>query len=118
MEKGSLKTRKMSNSLKIVLIVAGTALTVGILMFVIARTTLRDSLLKIDREETLNVAKMAAKSIDGDVFEKVAASGYGEDYDVLHEQLSCFLKIFPIFFQAKLPSEKTAIFRNMIRRSQ
>ncbi len=89
---GKMKTRKMSNSFKVSLMVALTALCVGILMYIISDQMLYKSLLELNRNETLDVAKMAANNIDGDQFERVIRDGYGPDYDEIHAELSGFLE--------------------------
>lgn len=87
-----MKTRKMSNSFKVTLMITLTALGVGLLMFFISHKMLFNSLLTQNRNETLDVAKMAANNIDGDQFERVVKNGYGSDYDVIHKELSGFLE--------------------------
>ncbi len=87
-----MKTRKMSNSFKVTLMITLTALGVGFLMFFISHKMLFNSLLTQNRNETLDVAKMAANNIDGDQFERVVNNGYGSDYDVIHKELSGFLE--------------------------
>ncbi len=87
-----MKTRKMSNSFKVTLMITLTALGVGFLMFFISHKMLFNSLLTQNRNETLDVAKMAANNIDGDQFERVVKNGYGSDYDVIHKELSGFLE--------------------------
>jgi methyl-accepting chemotaxis protein len=82
----------MSNSFKVTLMITLTALGVGFLMFFISHKMLFNSLLTQNRNETLDVAKMAANNIDGDQFERVVNNGYGSDYDVIHKELSGFLE--------------------------
>ncbi len=104
-----MKTRKMSNSFKVTLFVAGTALVVGLLMYLIARMMLHDALLEFNRNETLDVAKMAANNIDGDQFERVLRDGYGEDFEAIKDELSGFLEgetVLYVYTYAKDPSGK------------
>ncbi len=92
MKVNKIKTRKMANSFKIALMIAITALAVGLLMFLIARRMLFNSLLEVSRNQTLDVAKMAANAVDGDQFERVIQNGYGEDFEEVKKDLTDFLE--------------------------
>lgn len=86
-----MHTRKISISRQMFLYIILSVILVTGILSTIAYTTLNSYLIKSSKENALNIAKMAADSVDGDIFTKVTADSYdSEEYQTILNTLRHF----------------------------
>lgn len=92
MGKKGIKTRKVGIASKMMIwLIIATILTSVWFSIASYRLLLR-AMNNSYGTEALDVASMAANSIDGDMFERVIKNGYGEEYDKVKDILTYFLE--------------------------
>ena len=86
-----MRTRKLSISAQMFVYIVIAVLFVSSLTGGISYLTLQNHLKENSRQETLNVAIMAANNLDGDVFECIMEAGDdSEEYQAVYDRLSKF----------------------------
>lgn len=88
-----MKTRKLSISRQMFLVIMIGVMFVALTMGLISYSTLNRHLKNSSKEEALNIARLACTSIDGDSFKAAIKGGPDSDeYKEIHQELSRFLE--------------------------
>lgn len=114
MENSSLKTRKLSISIKMVLSMLAATIVSGIIIVVQVINLSTEILTDTYKDEALSVAKMVADNIDGDAFDAAIQNGPGEDFDLVFEQLTTFLKGDAIMYVYTVAADENGKYRYIV----
>lgn len=111
-----LKTRRLSISTKIFIIVFITALVIAMITGMVSITVLKNTIYYSTKEEALNQAIIASAQIDGDLFEEYMNSGDDSSvaYSSVYDHLSTFRNSSAVSYIYTMTYEDASNFKFII----